>query len=422
MVCIFKEVMNRFSGLFWTLLSAAAFIPASASAAKFDLGENGKLELWGLVQVQANVFGYDDYDCPLDNCGAEESPVPLGREVGHDRADEDGLQFDAERVRFGAKYKIGDWEMAGQFDYKDTDGRREGALGDFIRDIYGGYRFGDAFKVRVGQFKMPHGMAYTNSGTRLPMVERTLTSRLVANRTLGFMLSGRNIGGDKETGGFGYDLAVGNPSGRAPAYEDDDENRQGEDYTYVARLVYDYGEKLHFEVSHATLEDAGQEDVPLLNADGSPMMDADGRVFEKRRPEDYESFDIGMIYKDGPVRIRAEYIDGADVRGIDGFDEDAWFLEGGYRFNDMVEGVVRYQEAECDYCDGATVGGEELDQELSRFEVGANFFLGQNERNGRVQVYYAAVGDDEEAYQGRARGSSGAFATDQFALQLQMRF
>ena len=410
--------MRYITKCFFTLLVAALFAPAPVSAAKFDLGEDGKLEIWGLVQVQANIYGYDDYDDPLD-----------GMSVEHRRSDEDGLQFDAERARFDAKYKVDEWEYGLQLDLKDPGSdSNDGSLPDFIRDVYGAYKFSNAFKVKFGQFKMPNGMSYTMSGTRLPLVERTFNSRLVVNRTLGFMVSGRYLGGDKETGGFGYDFAIANPADRSAAFADGSVvNDKGDDHTYVGRLVYDFGESLHLETSYAVIEDAGavaRNDENLLSAElCSDDAESDGTQIECVG-EDYEVFDIGALYQRGPVRVRAEYTQGEDAKGIAGFDESAWFLEAGYRFHRSVEGVVRYQKAECDFCDGKELeeSGAELDQELSRFEVGANFFFGRNERNGRIQVYYAVVGDDEEAYQGLAKGSGARFATDQIAAQLQMRF
>lgn len=356
--------------------------PLLATAAKFKIEDGPELDIWGQAQLQAEVIDTD--------------------------GDDDGLKFNSDRIRFGTKMKWGNWKLAFQFNAKDTKGDGgEGALGDdsFIRDAVATYKLSDQFAIKVGQYKTPLGMAQNMSGTRLPMMKRTLTSRLVLDRTLGASLTGRYIGGDKKTGSFGYDFGIFNPAGRSQAYDDSNQNAAGDTHSYVGRLVYDYGKILHFEAAYAEIEDAGCSDAAGFN-DATLCTDS----------EDYEVFDLGAMYKRGPVRIRAEYIDGENVKGVDGFDEQSWFVEGGYKFTDMVEAVIRHQESECDDCGGA-VG---TDEELSRTEVGLNFFLGPTDRTGRIQLYYANVGDDEEDYSGVTGGGDNDL--DMVGAQLQMMF
>ncbi len=356
-------------------------LPLLATAAKFKIEDGPELDIWGLAQLQAEVIDTD--------------------------ADDDGLKFGADRVRFGTKMKWGDWKLDFQFNPKDSKGDgSEGTLGDdsFIRDAVAAYKFGDHLAMKFGQYKTPLGMTYNMSGTRLPLMKRAMASRLALDRTLGASLSGRYIGGDKKTGSFGYDIGVYNPAGRSKAYADTNQNGEGDTYSYVGRLVYDYGKVLHFEAAYAEVEDAG---CSLFDVDDPTLCIGS---------EDYEVFDLGAMYKNGPARIRAEYIDGENVKGMDGFDEQSWFVEGGYKFADIAEAVARYQQSECDDCDGA-VGA---DEELSRMEVGLNLFLGPTDRTGRVQLYYADVGDDEEDYSGIAGGGNNRY--DMVGAQLQMMF
>ena len=393
-----------------SLCVLAALFPMWASAAKIKIQDGPEMNIWGFAQIVGEAI---------------------------DKEENDDLKFTADRVRFGTKVKWDHWFGAFQFDARDSDGgRQEGTLGDgsFIRDAVVGYQFSNAFKISTGQFKGPIGMAYTSSGSDLPLMRRTMSSRLTLDRMLGVMASGRYIGGDKKTGGFGYDLGLFNPAGRAKPYNDTDLNNEGDALSYVARLHYQYGKVFHFQVAYAEAEDAGGESfcrvtgddntsaIVGLNAittDGCDTTMRDGEetaVDYREDSEDYEVFDIGAVYKNGPVRLRAEYIDGENAEGLEDYDEMSWFVEGGYQFTDMIEGVVRYQSSECDDCKGV----EDDDRELSRTEIGVNLFLGQNRKNGRVQLYAANVGQDEEDYNGNAGGGNNKY--DMVGAQLQLSF
>ena len=372
------------------------FTAAPAFAAKIQIKDGPDLDIWGQLQVHAQS---------LDRQGED--------------SHRDDLEFGSDRVRFGTRIKWGKWSGAFQFNAADTKGDRlEGTLGDgsFIRDAKIGYSFNDHLKLAVGQGKTPLGMGINGSGSRLPLMRRTMTSRLAIERALGMTLSGRNIGGNEEKGRFGFDLGLYNPAGRSKAYEDTSNNDVGDDLTYVGRLMYDYGRTFHVEAAYGVIEDAGGFE---LDKQGNVVFPADRKDDDDYFPadsEDYKVFDVAAQYKNGPVKLRAEYIDGRDVQGLDGFDEQAWYLEGRYKFTEVVEGAVRYQEAECDDCKGMP----DDDRELKRFELGLNLFFGQNVRNGRVQLYYANVGDDEEDYNGRAGGGNNNL--DVVGAQLQMMF
>ena len=375
------------------LLFCLSVMPVTAFAAKFEIKDGPTLDIYALGQ-----FGFEQYD----------------RESGKT----DSLEFDTDRVRFGIKAKWDTWDGAFQFDANNTSGSNKTTLDSFIRDAFIRYRFSDAVQLKVGQYKTPVGMGYNLSGTRLPLIKRTMTSRLVLDRTIGAMLSGRNIGGG-ETGGFGYDLGVFNSADRSKAAVIDSA-QEGDDYSYAARVVYDHGEMFHLQASYGEIENAAgvmgatcaDASTPAVGFQASHVgCTAVNQVLDS---EDYEVWDVGAIYRSGPVRLRAEYIDGENVDGMAEYGEQSWYVMGAYRFNDLVEGLVRYQEAKCDNCRGVPND----DRDLDRFEVGLSFFLGPNDRMGRLQLNYVSVSGDKEDYNGEAGGGDNRYNAILGQLQL----
>lgn len=399
-----------------TRLAAAVLLPLclslapiTASAAKFKVKDGPTLDIFGFAQL-----GFEQYDRP--------------------NSSRDNLEFDTDRVRFGTKAKWGAWDAALHFDgntnRSDTSGKT--SLDRKVRDAFIRYKFSDAAQIKVGQYKTPIGMGFNISGTRLPLIKRTMASRLVLDRTIGAMLSGRHLGGSKETGGFGYDIGIFNSADRSPAASGIERGQKGEDHSYAFRVMYDHGKMFHLQASYGEVENAGgiertqnvlctQDNINMdVIADGgfvcSDLMEVRTTTTEKDDTEDYEVWDVGMIYKNGPVHLRAEYIDGENVDGRDEYDEQSWYVMAAYRFNDIVEGVVRYQDAECDNCRGVAND----DRDLDRFEVGVNLFLGPTERTGRLQLNYVSVGGDEEDYNAEAGGSDNRY--DAVLGQLQFYF
>ncbi len=382
----------RLGGVVFLLLCLSV-MPVTAFAAKFKIKDGPTLDIYGFGQ-----FGFEQYD--------------------RERGRADSLEFDTDRVRFGAKAKWGAWDGAFQFDANNTRSSNKTTLDSFIRDAFIRYKFSDAVQLKLGQYKTPVGMGYNLSGSRLPLIKRTMTSRLVLDRTIGAMLSGRNIGGG-ETGGFGYDLGVFNSADRSKAAAIDSAQK-GDDHSYAARVMYDHGKMFHLQASYGEIENAAgvmgaacahaSSPTVLLSLAGCTAVD---QVLDS---EDYEVWDVGAIYRNGPVHLRAEYIDGENVDGMEEYDEQSWYVMGAYRFNDIVEGVVRYQEAECENCKGVPND----DRDLDRFEVGLSFFLGPNDRMGRLQLNYASVSGDEEDYNGEAGGGDNRY--DAILGQLQLYF
>ena len=66
--------------------------------------------------------------------------------------------------------------------------------------------------VKVGEFKTPVGMDFNVSGKKLDITQRGVEKKLVLERSLGAMVSGRKIGDM-----FSYDIGVFNPTNRSSA-------------------------------------------------------------------------------------------------------------------------------------------------------------------------------------------------------------
>jgi hypothetical protein len=105
-----------------------------------------------------------------------------------------------------------------------------GALVNVIADLYGNYQITPRQVFRIGQFKVPVGMDYNTSGQSLDITKRGMEAGLVLGRTLGAMVSGRNV-----WNGFGYDVGVFNPAGRSLATQHAD-SQVDEDKAAAVRL------------------------------------------------------------------------------------------------------------------------------------------------------------------------------------------
>ncbi len=360
--------MFKNAALFFISSCLFLLMSTSAQAVKFEFEDKGGLsvDFWGFSQLTVEQFDRD--------------------------SDRDGVEFDADRVRFGAKMKWGKWFGNLHFDANDTrrDEKRVGGLDTFIRDANAGYKFSNAAKIKVGQFKTPLGMAFNSSGKKLPLPKRTFTDRLAFDRTLGVMLSGRKMGGAKDSG-LGYDLFFGNPVGRAGTASQT-KDQVGDEHTWVARAMYDMGKNFHIETSYGEVGEAGGPGT-----------------------EDLETFDVGISGKLSPnLAYRTEFIQADNVRGRDGDEEEAWFAELSYAFNKMLQGVIRYEGADFEPDAGD-------DSDIRALEVGVNMYMGQNKTNNRVQISYRSVSGDEEDYGGRA--ATGGFADHKWdAVLAQVQF
>ncbi len=140
-----------------------------------------------------------------------------------------------------------------------------------IKDAYGQYRFSRAFRVRVGQFKLPGGREYLTSARTIDFMERSaLSSSAEAGRDLGGMLTGE-LGKQLE---YQVGAFAGDGRGRA--------SRAG--VTTAGRLIW----------SPATdLEIGTSSSVGRTSADDSEPSNGLGG----RSPSGYRFFD--RVYVDG---------------------------------------------------------------------------------------------------------------------------
>jgi len=313
-----------------------------------------------------------------------------------DKAPSDGVKFGADRVRFGFKIKDGNVFGKLQADL-NRDGAGNGAtLKDTIKDIEAGYKFSNAASIKAGQFKTPVGMDFNVSGKKLDITKRGMEKKLVMERAAGIMLSGRKI-----ANGFGYDLFYGNPANRGSASpqtknpitdEVTYDGKAGDANSYAARVMYDMGKMMHVELGYGV----------------------DGTSSTAATADDYEVIDLGFRMKMAAMTIKAEYISGTSVRGVKDNDETVWYAHFGYNLNKTVELVARHYQADAD------VGGSST--KLTNTYLGANFFLGSNKTNGRVQVNYVISGGDDDSSSTPYGGIAKNYTDDAILAQYQISF
>ncbi len=274
--------------------------------------------------------------------------------------DATGPVFGADRVRFGFKIKDGKVFGGLQADLNrkhESTAAKDGTLPEIIKDAFGGYKFNDAASIKVGQFKTPVGMDFNTSGKKLDITKRSMEKGLVLERAAGGMLSGRKI-----ANGFGYDLFYGNVSGRSAAYGGSKDNT---DASYAFRVMYDMGKMFHIEGSYGVTTDS---------TTGS---------------EDYSVFDVAAKFKSGPHTVKGEYIAGSNVKNTKDSDENVWYLHYGFMVTKKIELLARHYQASSDKAG--------LDStSMSNTYLGANFFLGSNKTNGRVQLNYVIASGDND--------------------------
>lgn len=287
----------------------------------------------------------------------------------------DGVVFGADRIRFGFKLKDGNVFGKLQADLNKTDsGPKQAVLPEIIKDAVVGYKVSNAAKISLGQFKTPVGMDFNTSGKKLDITKRGMEKKLVLERAAGAMISGRKI-----ANGFGYDVFLGNPAGRSSAYSGS--AVVGKDNSMAVRVSYDMGKMVHMELSNGKTEDSTMKD--------------------------YTVTDFAVRMKTGSMTAKLEYITGSNVKGVDGADESVWYLHYGQKLSDKVELVARYYSASDDASN----------TDMTNTYLGANFFLGSNATNGRVQVNYVLTGgDDNGVYGGVAKGYQDSAILTQYQV------
>jgi len=330
-------------------------------------------------QLSLNIFGFSQLTIESGD----------GVAGGRDAAD-DGPRIGADRVRIGYKLWWGKVFSKLHLDFNRPDiSKNKAGLPEIIKDAQVGYRFSKAAFFNIGMFKTPVGMDFNIPGKHLDITKRGMEKALVLERSVGAMLSGRNV---MKTG-LGYDIGYFRPTTRSKAV---DEGTAGDDNAYAARIHYDYGEKIpdygkrvHAELSYGMSENAGGAGT-----------------------EDYTVWDAAVAYHqnlfDHTATLKGEYIDGSDVKGEKDRDQQVWYLHAGYRFAPMFEPVVRYY-----------YGNEDLhDTDLTNLFLGLNVYLLPQKKNAaRVQVNYVVAGGDGWDWKG-----VGGYKDDAFLAQFQVSF
>jgi len=345
----------------------------------------------GDKEIKLNIYGFSQFEV----------------RGGDGNSAEGGVYFRAQRVRIGFNYFHGPIGGKLFLDFNQSHTKDDAGLPKMIKDAFMSYKFSNAAFIKLGMFKTPLGMDFTTPGWNLDIALRAEEKGLVLERDFGFMISGRLIGqpedkamkcnglemGNERQGyGFGYDLGVFNPAGRAGAVSWD-KSLLGDALAYVGRLHYDYGPAFHIEAAFGTSEQAGGPDT-----------------------EDYSVFDFGVSSEFGKWELKAEYISGSDIRGVKDWDSDAYFLSGGFMLADNLQGVVRYYSATSDKVDLPSVT-------LDNTVIGLNWYLSplrykprDLQRHKIVFNYIIASGDTDSW-----TGVSG-FRDDAWVLQWQYKF
>jgi len=303
-----------------------------------------------------------------------------------------GTTFGADRVRLGFKLKDGPVFGKLQLDANKVDSKAApGTLPQFIKDAVAGYKVNNALKISAGQFKTPLGMDFNVSGKKLDITQRGMEKPLVLERAAGVMVSGRKI-----ANGFGYDVFMGNLAGRGKASPSKNISpvnaTVGNGNSYVGRVMYNMGRMMHVEAAYGVDE-------------GTPTA---LRPLQKN----YDVYDVAMRVHMGPNMIKAEYINGSNVKGVANNDENVWYIHYGYTLTKRAELVGRYYRASQSGNNSAN---------MSNLYLGTNLFLGSNKTNGRLQLDYVIASGDTSganAYSGVAEG----YTDNAFLAQYQISF
>jgi len=297
------------------------------------------------------------------------------------------ISFHAQRIRLGWKYSAGKVNSKVFIDFnknsaanKTTDAGGASGIGvpDNIKDAFVSYNLNKAFIPKIGVLKMPHGMSFTIPGWNLDIAERGLDKKLVLERNLGVMISGRDIGfGDDgkvnglEMGherpwkGFGYDIMIANQAGRSAAVTN---AKEGNANSYAARVMFDWTQILHIEASYALSQNAGGIKGQTLYKYNATTGTIPASTLLSSS-EDYSSYDIGLDSHFSNTNIKLEYINAHNIKGLKDNDEAALSTTLTYAINTKFEPALKHIEA------SSTKGTGVTTTHLGNTYIGLNIFL-----------------------------------------------
>jgi hypothetical protein len=425
---------RRWIGTLGVVLALAFLLSPGAVLAKVTLKEElynddigitqeTKLQLYGFSQLE--IRGGEGYVYGLqDGLGLGDFELRDPKS----QADDSGVFFSAQRIRVGFNYFTG--RLAGKLflDFRqrfDTSFSEDGGFPRAVKDAFVAYKFNNAAFVRLGMIKSPLGMDFTIPGWNLDIIQRGgLEKALVLERQNGLMLSGRLIGfendmqvnglemgSERQGKGFGYDIGVFNPANRSASVIGASQI-VGDGLSYVGRAHFDWGKPLHAELSYGISEQAGGAET-----------------------EDYKVMDFGIASElmNSRLELKFEYINGQDIRGLDGYSQSTAVLTGGFLFAKWGEVVVKTYQSEAEM-DGPA---DKLpSSKLGNTYLGLNLFfnrLGTShrdlQRNKIVINYIIANGDTDvgiavpsDAGDPGVWYGIGGFVDDAFGLQWQYKY
>jgi len=390
------NIIKLATGLAFTLLSTSTL--SAISWKHKNAGSEAKLVMFGFSQINA---GMGDGSINKDS--------------------DSKVKFGADRIRLGWKYFSG--KVVGKvfLDFNQaTDKKEDTGFRRVMKDAFVGYNFNNNLQVKAGLIKTPVGMGFTIPGWNLDVIKRGFDKKLAFERGTGLMFSGRDMGfgnngkvnalemgHERPWKGFGYDVMIANQTTRSGAVKESDK-KSGEGNAYMGRVMFDWGQELHTELSYGT----------------NPMAGG------TKTSEDYNVLNFGVDSHFGLSNFKFEYYDVENIQGRKGWDMKTTAITGTYYVTDAIELAVKDIR-----------GTEKLDgrdSDVSNTYLGVNFHLNpannkmdrsnKRKRNShKVMVNYVVAGGDTKTFNKSMgknfKGKTGSFFRDDTVLaQYQFKF
>lgn len=331
------------------------------------------------------------------------------------------IKFGADRIRLGWKYISGNIRGKVFLDFNQaTDKKEDTGFRRVMKDAFIAYKVNDDVQIKAGLIKTPVGMGFTIPGWNLDVIKRGFDKKLAFERGTGLMISGRDMGfGNKgkvnalEMGherpwkGFGYDIMIANQTTRSGAVKESDK-KGGEGNAYMGRVMFDWGDILHTELSYGTNPHAGGTEESLA----------------------YKVKNFGIDSHFGKSNVKFEYYDVENIQGRDGWDMSTTAITATHYVTDTVELAIKDIR-----------GSEELDgqtSDVSNTYLGVNIHLNpannkmdrknKRKRNShKVMINYVKAGGDTELFNtSRAedfkKGTGSFYRDDTILAQYQFKF
>lgn len=403
--------------------AAAVLLMATSAQAGYTIKKK-----IGDVDTKLTIFGFSQ----LEMRGGKGSAT---NGEGND------VSFHAQRIRLGLKYLAGQLRAKLFIDFNQNSAANKttevgGASGigvpDTIKDAFIAYKFNKEFTPKMGVLKMPVGMGFTMPGWNLDIAERGLDKKLVLERNMGLMVSGRDIGFGNygkvsgfEMGhehawkGFGYDVMIANQAGRSAAVIN---AKEGNGNSYAVRGMFDWTELLHIEASYALSEKAGGAAGQTTYKYDATTGTIPGIVLLKDT-EDYSLYTFGLdsSFLNG-ANVKAEYMNAHNIKGIKDYDESTIMASAQYAINSTFEPTIKHIQAT------ATKGTSASSYSLGNTYIGLNIYLVQfdnkmdrdskRKRNAHKLVFnYIVASGDTDKFKGL-----GGYKDDAWIVQWQAKF